>query len=248
MKFKDIRDVILLSYVDGIIEDDEFVLLYDAYQSKNPDFDYQSYDSFNLDDIGEAECKSEFRVEKEDIPRLAEALELPPTFKCKQRSICDSLEGLCLLLRRVSYPCRYADLIPRFPRPVSVLSLITNETLDYIFENHGHLITDWNHDLLRPAALQMYADAVSRKGSPLSHCFGFIDGTIRPISRPGTNQRIVYNGQKRVHSLKFQSLALPNGLIGNMFGPVGKLQLCEIQKYFPFGNIQICLLLLFRGT
>ena len=35
-------------------------------------------------------------------------------------------------------------------------------------------------------------------------------------------QRIVFNGHKRVHGLKFQSIALPNGLIGNIFGPVGK--------------------------
>lgn len=41
--------------------------------------------------------------------------------------------------------------------------------------------------------------------------------------RPNQQQRIVYNGNKRVHSLKFQSVALPNGLIGNMFGPVGML-------------------------
>ena len=27
------------------------VLLYDAYQSKNPDFNYQQYDPFNLDNI-----------------------------------------------------------------------------------------------------------------------------------------------------------------------------------------------------
>ena len=60
----------------------------------------------------------------------------------QQRSVFDSMEGLCMLLRRVSYPCRYSDMIPRFGRPVSVLSLITNQTLDYIYENHGHLITE----------------------------------------------------------------------------------------------------------
>ena len=31
----------------------------------------------------------------------------------------------------------------------------------------------------------------------------------------------MYNGHKRVHGIKFQSIALPNGLIGNMYGPVG---------------------------
>ena len=32
----------------------------------------------------------------------------------------------------------------------------------------------------------------------------------------------MYNGHKRVHGVKFQSVALPNGIIGNMYGPIGK--------------------------
>ena len=47
------------------------------------------------------------------------------------------------------------------------------------------------------------------------YCFGFVDKTVRPISRPDERQRIVYNGHKRVHALKFQSLSLANGLIEN---------------------------------
>ena len=46
---------------------------------------------------------------------------------------------------------------------------------------------------------------------------------MRPITSPDEQQRIVYNGHKRVHSLKFQSVALPNGLIGNINGLVGML-------------------------
>lgn len=69
-------------------------------------------------------------------------------------------------------------------------------------------------------ALQSYVDAVSARGAALQNCFGFVDGTVRPIARPGEHQRLVYNGHKRVHSLKFQSLALPNGLIANMYGPI----------------------------
>ena len=36
----------------------------------------------------------------------------------------------------------------------------------------------------------------------------------------------MYNGHKHVHWLKFQSVALPNGLIGNIYGPVGMLVIC----------------------
>ena len=31
---------------------------------------------------------------------------------------------------------------------------------------------------------------------------------------------MVYNGHKRVHSLKYQSVVITNGMIANMFGPV----------------------------
>ena len=51
-------------------------------------------------------------------------------------------------------------------------------------------------------------------------CWGFLDWTVRPISRPKENQRIVYNGHKKVHALKFQSVVTPNGMIANLFGPV----------------------------
>ena len=70
--------------------------------------------------------------------------------------------------------------------------------------------------------LQEFANAIHKRGAPLTNCWGFIDGTVRPMSRPGQHQRVVYNGHKRVHALKFQSVVAPNGLIANLYGPVGK--------------------------
>lgn len=55
---------------------------------------------------------------------------------------------------------------------------------------------------------------------PLDNCWRFVDGTVRPICRPGENQRIMYNGHRKVHSIKFQSVVAPNGMIANLFGPV----------------------------
>ena len=165
---------------------------------------------------------ADFRVEKQDIPRLADALGIPPVIKCQQRSVCDGTEGLCMLLRRFAYPCRLSDMIARFGRPVPVISMITKEVMNLIYNNHQQRLTQWNQFLLSPASLQEYANAIHRDGAALDNCFGFIDGTVRAISRPGKDQRLVYNGHKRVHALKFQSVSLPNGIIANLFGPVGK--------------------------
>ena len=46
------------------------------------------------------------------------------------------------------------------------------------------------------------------KGAALENWFGFVDGTVGPIARPDENQIVVYNGHKRVHALKFQSLVI----------------------------------------
>ena len=50
------------------------------------------------------------------------------------------------------------------------------------------------------------------------NCFESVDGTVLQIFRPKINQNIVYNGHKRAHGIKFQSLPLPNGLIDNLSG------------------------------
>ena len=79
------------------------------------------------------ECLAEFRVKKRDIPALAEALQIPDWISCNQRSKAEGTEALCMLLKRFAYPCRYSDMVPRFSRPVPVLSMVTNEVLDYIY-------------------------------------------------------------------------------------------------------------------
>lgn len=68
--------------------------------------------------------------------------------------------------------------------------------------------------------LALLADAVHRSGAPLTNCIGFIDGTVRAIARPNSDQREWYNGHKRKHALKYQGVMLAHGMFGNMFGPV----------------------------
>lgn len=129
-----------------------------------------------------------------------------------------------MVLKRVAYPCRYSDLTPCFGRPVPVPSMICNCVVDFIFDSHVHRITRWNPQLLDSGSLQMYCDMMFRKGAPLNNCFGFIDGTVRPVCRTGEQHRVLYNGHKRVHALKFQSVVLPSGMIAHMYGPVGNMK------------------------
>ena len=219
---KQVEEMLLLSFLHGFISEEEFGVLHEVLQTKNPIFPHSDYERFTLHTLEESEIFAEFRVRKRDIERLADVLGLPESFVCHQRTRADKIEGLCTVLKRLAYPCRYSGLIHRFGRAVPELSMITNAVKEFIYQNHHHRLTQWNATLLSPRKLQQYVDAVAVKGSPLKNCFRFMDGTVRPISRPGENQKIVYNGHKRLHTLKFQSVTLPDGLIAHLFGPVGK--------------------------
>jgi nuclease HARBI1 len=123
-----------------------------------------------------------------------------------------------MLLRRLAYPNRHGDLVEMFGRSTDEISRIVNELTSYLLRTYGHLL-EFDAHRLTPQYLENLAEAVQRKGAPLQRCWGFIDGTVRPICRPKKHQRQNYNGHKRVHALKFQSVVSPDGIIVHLSGP-----------------------------
>ena len=63
-RLKDFRNSLLIVHNDSLLSDEELVLLLDENSSENPQFNYEKYERFDIDDIEETECKAEFRVEK----------------------------------------------------------------------------------------------------------------------------------------------------------------------------------------
>ena len=68
--------------------------------------------------------------------------------------------------------------------------------------------------------LETFTNAKFQKSGALQNCLGFVDGTVRPVSCPSCNQRVLCNGHKNAHALKFQSVAVPAGLVANLYGTV----------------------------
>ena len=204
-----------------LAEDHEFVASLIGLTGRNTDPVHSDWPRLDLDALTEAELLKRFRFTLEDIYRLKNLLLLPDEMTFSNRCKATGEEALCLLLRRLTYPCRYADLLPIFGRSFGAMSVIFNETLDYVWDRFAHLLTDMDQSWLDATSLASYSAAIHAKGAPLNNCFGFIDGTVRAIDRPsGQIQRACFNGHKRFHGIKFQSIALPNGLIGNLFGPM----------------------------
>jgi nuclease HARBI1 len=159
-----------------------------------------------------------FSFGKSDIPRLVEILGIPNVFITDNRLRTTGQEALCMLLRRFIYPNRQGDLAHMFGRPRDEISRIVNQLSALLFSSHEHLL-HFDPRRLTPECLEGFAEAISRKGAPLDRCWGFIDGTVRPICRPGEQQRQTYNGHKRIHALKFQSVVTPDGIIVHLSGP-----------------------------
>ena len=128
---KELRELIVLYYDMKVLNDLEFLLLHDLYSPQNLDLPCDLYPHFDLQNLTEGECVAEFRFRKTDIPWLSQALRIPEVIICHQGTICEGTEGLCMLLKRLCYPCRYNDMVHLFARPVPVLCMITNKVLDF---------------------------------------------------------------------------------------------------------------------
>ena len=211
--------------------DEEVALLFDV--ERNRDVREQTYDplwpKLELDELTRAQAFGYFRFDVEDIRLLTIKLGLPEKIVLPSRNTVTGEEGLCMLLRRLCYPNRLFDVEKLFGRPSSTLSLGIKAVVDILYQRHQHRLSDVQQPwLIR--RLQTYADTISEM-APLTTCVGFVDGTVRPICRPTHLQRVTYNGHKRVHALKFQSVVVPDGMILDMFGPVeGRRHDCALLR------------------
>ena len=193
LKDDDVWNLLLLRHGSNFVEDVEVLIPYDLFEPRNPDFPQEAYAKFDLDEMAESESLAKFRFRKRDNLSLAEVLDIPETIRREQRSICGGIEGLSMLCRRLSYPCTHDSLI--------------REASPFIQHGYDHL--DWSHICyswstafpveswhLESRSSWDVRGSHHVERSTFRQLFGFIDGTVRPIPRPGENQRVVYNRNK----------------------------------------------------
>ena len=61
MSFQKVRGELIYCFADGILDEEEFVMLYVAYKSTNSIYPYWKYDEFSLDSLSSDECLADFR-------------------------------------------------------------------------------------------------------------------------------------------------------------------------------------------
>ena len=82
------------------------------------------------------QCIAQFRFCENDIPLVADVLQIPADLVSCQGTVFGGLEGLCILLGRLAYLCRYSDLLERFGRPEPEMSMTSSTVVSYIYENN----------------------------------------------------------------------------------------------------------------
>ena len=108
------------------------------------------------------DCIVFFRFEKEALIRVKNALQLEDTYRLPNRVKFEGIEGLCILLRRMSSPGRLSDMVPMFGRSVPTLSIIFNYMVNLLYDRFSHLLRI-NPTTLSVQKMKILAKAVMRK-------------------------------------------------------------------------------------
>ena len=197
-KLREVRESLLFAHYQRLSDDEGLLLLYDINTARSPDLPYWNYN------MSDDECMVEFRFQRNDMYKLIDVMNFPDTVACYNGLKFDAVESTCIFLKRFAYPCRYLDMIPTFARPVPQLCLISNLVMDHAYTHWNHLLSTFNQPWLSANRLETFANAMFQKSGALQNCLGVVDGTVRPVSRPSRNQRVLYNGHKKVYALKFK--------------------------------------------
>lgn len=157
-----------------------------------------------------------FRFERYDLKGIIAALNMPDVIISSDRDRANTFDVFCLLCAKYAFPKRYCDLIREFARSASAMSRLIKCLRKLLYHR-------FCNRLRHPPALcaEECACFASKCRSICGHpiVVGFIDGTVREICKPGQLQGPMYSGKDRVHSLKYQAINTPDGIIRHIAGP-----------------------------
>ena len=180
-----------------------------------------SINTFNINIYSDEWAVRDFRFQVKDISKISGAMGWFAGKTQRNGFKCPPLTACCIVLRKLSSPCRWKDVEYLFGMHSSALSEIFWEVIESFVQVQGHLITDLRQGLLVSRA-ELYADCIKAAGAPLDSCVGFMDCTKIKMTRPGGHgsiQRSCYSGHKRMHCLIYQTITTPDGLIFSLYGP-----------------------------
>ena len=157
-----------------------------------------------------------FRWERAEMEQVCNVLRVPAVIRSRSGDRAPGFDVFCMLSMKYAFPTRLGQLIPFFGHSISKMSRLIAALRLYLFSEYALKLT-WIPDITQRDVQRFCAGIHSKTNFPI--CFGFIDGTVRPVCKPGLLQGEVYNGKDRVHSLKYQGFSTPDGMLQQLSGP-----------------------------
>jgi hypothetical protein len=157
-----------------------------------------------------------FRFEREEIEMIISGLGLPVNIVTSQRDKDTTFNVFCLMCCKYAFPGRFAHMIKIFGRSAPSMSRLISELRSTIYLEYSSALR--NPARLSEEECACFASAI-RPFCGLPVVVGFIDGTVREICKPSVLQGPLYNGKDRKHSLKYQAVTTPDGIIRHLGGP-----------------------------
>ena len=74
--FRDIRHALAYAFTEDVFDEEEFILLYNLFTSKNREVRYWEHDRFDLDKWSTDECMTHFRFDKKAVFDLIDVLQV----------------------------------------------------------------------------------------------------------------------------------------------------------------------------
>ena len=201
---------------------------------------------YTFDRVDPETCYVYYSILPQDLPRLHRALGLEAlrgSIRLENGMEFGTEEALLILLYRFTFPTRYIQLVPIFGRDHTSIGRVFNWMNKYIRLQHGHLVTNnlgyWKSSL-EPFSEAIRLKVLEKSGGQIHYnsgdylVCGFIDDTVIRICRPGGGpaeegvnaerynnliQQAFFNGYKSCHGIKYQTVELPNGMCGELYGP-----------------------------
>lgn len=168
--------------------------------------------------FSEFDVQSTIRFRKEDISGLVDLLELPTWIVTNKRERFHATEALVIFLARLASSDKWERHLSWLGgRDRASYGRCFNMVLRHVYDRFACRLSglDQWHD-----QAEYWAYKAREKGSPAPRVVGFIDGTLRDICRPKVGQRMFYNGHKKKHGIKFQTVQSVCGLIVDYYGPM----------------------------
>ena len=166
---------------------------------------------------GPHKFREEFRFDRSRFLEVLAALRLPALMRTECGHAYTGEEGLLIYLNRLHRPITQGQLSDTFGKSQCEISFILKDVSEFIYHEHKHVLTDlqrWEF------LFDHFAERIHHRTNRLKTVIGFVDGKLWATCRPVRNQRDAYNGHKKHHGIKNQSVIFPNGMIGHYWGPM----------------------------